>query len=578
MLDLVTRNRRVVGFAIAAFVLACRPTPNVAQSPPAAPELWVWQYSHLNNPGGVDAVKKALDASKALGYTGMAFWDVSAVMITSPNWGDPEGIYLKQALSYAESKGMKTAVITAPFGYSNEVLVEHPDWAEAQRVVGTRFKVDGSGRTLEVVDSFTGLADAGFEDGKGTWLSKGDRGAAIDKSVFHSGTASGVIRDAPADARFTQALKVTPWRQYRIRLFAKTQNYKGDAPTITVLDAGNADKVRFSAYVDIQPTQDWVEFNAVFNSQDSTDARLYFGEWGGSTGSVWFDDVEIHETAMVHLIRRAGAPFRVYDPESGKDFEEGKDYTAVTVPKPLGEPFGSYQPPPVITLARTTSFKPGQTVAVDSYAVQPIIPPTEYGMCLTDAGVQKWLLENAKRVTATIPQSTGIFLQYDEMRHANSCASCKAKGMTAGQLVASHVSDAIKLYQSLRPPAPIYVWSDMFDPLHNAHDNYFLVEGDLAGAWNGLPSNVVVMNWNGVTPKESLSWFAGGNSKQPVAYRQIIAGTDRPEPMKVRLKAAAGIPGIIGVMYTAWGQDYSRLKAFADAVKDGWPEYQASLH
>ncbi len=36
----------------------------------------------------------------------------------------------------------------------------------------------------------------------------------------------------------------------------------------------------------------------------------------------------------------------------------------------------------------------------------------------------------------------------------------------------------------------------MFDPKHNAHNNYFSVEGDLAAGWDGMPANVTVLNWN----------------------------------------------------------------------------------
>ena len=573
----MTRNRRTVGLLAAAFILACRPTPNIAQEPPAAPELWVWQISSIHNPPGLEAAKQAIGQAKAAGYNGMAFWNVNAILIGSPGSDDPQGVYLKQALDYAESNGMKTAVITAPFGYSNEVLVEHPEWAEPQRVNGTRFKVDASGHTLQIVDSSAGLSDPGFEDGKGAWLGKQDKGVAIDKSVFHSGAGAGVVRDAPGQGRFTQALKLTPWRQYHLRLFVRTQDYKGDAPTVAVLDAGNAEKTRFSANIEMQPTQDWREFNGAFNSQDSSQVTLYFGEWGSNSGAVWFDDVTVEETALVHLIRREGAPFRLYDPATGTTFEEGKDYGPVGSPKPLGEPFGAYQPPPAVNLPPSTALKPGQIVAIDSYSAQPIVPPTEFGMCLTAAGVDKWVKENARKITAAIPKNTAVFFQYDEMRHMNSCALCKAKQMTAGELLAWHVGETIKLYQSLRLGAPLYVWSDMFDPFHNAHDNYFLVEGDLAGSWKGVPSSVVVMNWNPEKPKESLRWFGGLNSKQPVAYRQIIAGTERPEAAIERLKAAAGVPGILGVMYTAWGGDYSRLSVFAQAVNQAWPEYQASL-
>jgi CheY-like chemotaxis protein len=43
------------------------------------------------------------------------------------------------------------------------------------------------------------------------------------------------------------------------------------------------------------------------------------------------------------------------------------------------------------------------------------------------------------------------------------------------------------------------------------------------------------------------------------------------------LKQAAGIPGIVGMMYTTYNDDYSQLQNFAAAAKAGWPGYLASL-
>ncbi len=45
----------------------------------------------------------------------------------------------------------------------------------------------------------------------------------------------------------------------------------------------------------------------------------------------------------------------------------------------------------------------------------------------------------------------------------------------------------------------------MFDPYQNAVNNYYFVEGNVAGSWSGVPSNVTIMNWNlsNLTPLHS---------------------------------------------------------------------------
>jgi uncharacterized repeat protein (TIGR01451 family) len=483
-------------------------------------------------------------------------------------------------MNYAISKGMKVLATGAPYGWSNDVLQTNPNWAEGQHISGARFQANGSATQLQLVNSFPGLVNGGFESGKTAWFQTGDAGVDVDTAVSHSGSSSGVIRNAPANGRFVQLLTLVPWRQYHLRMYVKTQNYGPSQPWFLVFDATNSAKQRLFNYINVAATQDWTQVDATFNSQDSTQARLYFGEWGGSTGAIWFDDVSIEETALVNVLRRPGTPLKIYDPNTAVVFQEGKDYNFVSDPQLGPYPKDDYHTPPAVTLPAGTTLKPGQTVALDFYAVQPI-HSNQTGMCLTEAGVQNWLTQNAQAVTAAMPASAGYFLQYDEMRHMNSCASCKAKGLTPGQLLAWHAGQTINLYQSLRPSAPIYVWSDMFDPYHNAHDNFYLVEGDIAGSWLGIPSSVTIMNWNLGDLKNSLTWFSGQNSQQPVAHRQIVAGYydsgDGAGAAATELQQALGIPGVIGLMYTTWLDDYSQLKPFADAVKNNWATYQASV-
>ena len=122
----------------------------------------------------------------------------------------------------------------------------------------------------------------------------------------------------------------------------------------------------------------------------------------------------------------------------------------------------------------------------------------------------------------------------------------------------------------------------MFDPFHNGHANYYHVEGDLAGGEKGIPANVTIMNWNMGKLHESLDWFSGKTSKQPVAHNQVTAGYydtgDGAAAAKAELRAASGIPGVTGLMYTTWNDDYGQLESFAAAAKAGWNNYRASVH
>jgi hypothetical protein len=103
----------------------------------------------------------------------------------------------------------------------------------------------------------------------------------------------------------------------------------------------------------------------------------------------------------------------------------------------------------------------------------------------------------------------------------------------------------------------------MFDPHHNAVKDYYLVRGDLAGAWEGLDKSVVIMNWNFDKRDESLKFFADRG------HRQVIAGYyDGPVgQVKQWLASAETVPGVVGVMYTTWHGNYDHIEAFARLCK-----------
>jgi hypothetical protein len=122
----------------------------------------------------------------------------------------------------------------------------------------------------------------------------------------------------------------------------------------------------------------------------------------------------------------------------------------------------------------------------------------------------------------------------------------------------------VKILREVNPSGTIYVWSDMFDPHHNARKDYYLVRGDLKGSWEGLDKDVVIVPWYFEKRADSLRWFADRG------HRQVIAGyyDHRPEQVLQWLDAAKNVRGVTGVMYTTWQNKYTDLERFAQLVRD----------
>ena len=547
-----------------------------------SPELWYWQNVYPESPSDVSTIEAQMDQAVSYGYTGMAFWSSAFNFMGSPVHPANNVAYMQQLVAYAQAKGMKTMGTVAPYGFSDDALLNNPNWAEGEQLRGSQFTVNATKTALVPVNSYGGLVNPGFESGLAGWFGFNDPNMGISTSVAHSGTSSGYVTNAGGNARFEQTLNVIPWRQYHGRIWIKTANFSGYSQ-IEVWDP-STNTTCFATPIGQQSTQDWTELDFTFNSRGTSQPLVLFGVWGGSSGTIWFDDVFVEETSLVYVLRRPGTPLTAYNAANPSAvYQEGTDFNPIADPQlASGGGFtGFYHAPATVTLPATTSLQPGQTVAINYYAVQPIETGGDVGMCLTEAGSQNFLQQNAQNIVNNMPAGMNYLLSYDEMRHMDSCASCKAKNMTPGQLLAWHVTNTANLYHSLAPSASLYMWGDMFDPYQNAVNNYYYVEGNIAGSWAGVPSNVTIMNWNLANLTNSLTWFSGLNAQQPTAYRQIIAGYyDTGTGVAAatqELQQAAGIPGITGLMYTTWDSDYSQLQSFAAAAKSNWAAYLSSL-
>ncbi|MCU1262350.1 MAG: putative glycosyl hydrolase [Bryobacterales bacterium] len=544
-------------------------------------ELWYFHHSYITSQAAVQQSEARIDQAVAAGYTGVVLWD-TGINDIQYSWWDPS--FMSQVIQYAQSKGLKVMPLVAPYGHSTDMLRRNPNWAEGERVVGTQFQVDPQGKTLQVLNSSPGLVNGGFESGKSGWFAYGDAGTTVYNSVSHSGSASGLISGAlnpSANARFYQSFAVKPWRQYHMRMYLKTSGFQGSSQ-VEIFGDNNFAFNRVNQSLNPPATSGWTQWDYTFNSGNHTTMSILMGVWGGNQGNIWFDDITLDETALVYVLRGNSTPLNVYDPANpSHTFQEGPDFGAVSEPKFATNPtFDDYwHQPMTVPVPAGSSLKPGQIVAMDWYALQPEFG--DAGASLTDPGPWQWMQQNAQAVGQIFPNAGGYFFSYDEMRHMNSTASAQAKNMTAGQLLAWHFGQVYNLFKTVNATKPIYVWSDMFDPFHNAVNNFYLVEGDLSGSWKGLPSDVIVMNWNLGALTNSTTWFSGLNPQQPVPYQQIIAGYydsgNGASAASTELSQVAGIPGIRGMMYTTFADDYSQLAAFATAARTGWTTYQQSL-
>jgi len=162
----------------------------------------------------------------------------------------------------------------------------------------------------------------------------------------------------------------------------------------------------------------------------------------------------------------------------------------------------------------------------------------------------------------------GYILSHDEIRQMGWDDSCCKTNKTPAKILADNVKRCVEAIRKEDAGKPIYIWSDMFDPFHNAPKtglNCFVKgDGPFYGSWEGLDKDVIILNWNASAEHrvDALKWFAGRG------HRQVLCGYyDQPVANLVPwFTEAKQVKGATGVMYTTWGNDFSALEKFLEST------------
>ncbi len=155
-----------------------------------------------------------------------------------------------------------------------------------------------------------------------------------------------------------------------------------------------------------------------------------------------------------------------------------------------------------------------------------------------------------------------VLLNMDEVRMGGTCRACEGKNM--GELLGSCITRQTQAIQKYNPGARVFVWSDMLDPNHNAHGDYYLVKGDFTGSWRHVPKDLVIAVWGGTPREKSLRFFAQEGFQILVAC--YYDANDLGEVTNW-MQLARQVPNVSGFMYTPWQKKYSLLPAFGDLLK-----------
>jgi hypothetical protein len=136
--------------------------------------------------------------------------------------------------------------------------------------------------------------------------------------------------------------------------------------------------------------------------------------------------------------------------------------------------------------------------------------------------------------------------------------------MTMSRILGDCITKQVEIIRKANPRAEVFIWSDMLDPNHNAHDNYYLVDGDFTGSWNYIPKDLIIVCWYYQKRNESLKFFSSLGFKTLAGAYYDGDTLDNP---KGWLEVLNRTSGACGIMYTTWQNKYKLLAPFGELVR-----------
>lgn len=518
-----------------------------------AKELWVYTQVNLLVPQEVNRLIGLMERASKVGYTHFLLADSKFSRLAEL---DPRYFaHVEQVQKRAKELKITLVPAICSVGYSNDILSLNPNLAEGLPVREALYRVqNGLAQNASELDaglpSLTDRAKWNFIDDS----------LKLEDRVLHS-------KPPHSDnVRLSKKLKLKPNRHYHVSVRIKTDGF--DTPVEIKALTGNGRSLNYTN-LGTKPTQEWREHHITFNSLEHTEVSIYIGAWGPQKGELWIAEPKLEECGAVNLLRRDTTPVTVHQIlENGerRRLQENIDFEKWSDPKlgmvPYAGEYEVWHAAPAIKLKKALAN--GTELRV-SYFHTHIVYDGQVCAATNDQEFQNLLDDQISRMTQLFPDAD-FMMSHDEYRVMGWTESNIAQlppGSTPADILTHNAKHCTEQIRAKSAQGRILVWSDMFDPYHNAVDNYYLVNGSLKGA--EVPAEVMIVNWNFGKRVESVKHFAKRG------HLQIIAGYYDAKPDQIirwlDTVVEEKINTVDGVMYTTWNRNFSDLEEFAKIVK-----------
>lgn len=526
-------------------------------------DRWFYASFGLQNDEAVNEMIDLLKTAKAKDFNGM-LW--ACGVDNCDRFGKKQLDRLMKIKKAADENGIEIIPIIWSVGYGSMLGYDN-NLAEGQKI--TNLKMIAKEGKLVVEPTLVEDRNSGMEQIKGKQVLSfyHDRPGIvsyIDDKVKHGGNVSIRFENFTADkyghGRLSKVMSLKPNQLYRVSIWMKTEQLQGGNVMLQMYRKTGQTICSNSVKLPKEGTSDWTRHNIVFNSGNDGQVRFYTGIWGGKSGKFWLDDFEISELGLCNPLNRPGTPFVVKNAENGTVYEAGRDYI---LPKYSINFYNPEKSKAVPVLPEGSRITEGTKVLVDYYT-PVLIGNHQISACMSEPKLYEYFEKSAQAIMKTLaPQKW--FLSMDEIRAGGSCQTCQDSGLSLAEILGNCITKQFEIIRKVQPNAQVYIWSDMIDPNHNCHNNYYNCRGDYTGAWKFIPKDLIISCWYHKKRAESMKFFSDlGFKTQGAAYYDVKSLETSAE----WLETCNSTPGCTGIMYTTWQHKYELLPGFGDLVRE----------
>ncbi|GAB6164941.1 hypothetical protein JCM19992_09410 [Thermostilla marina] len=526
------------------------------------PLRWVFVSRSLRSDQDVEDIRRIVETASQHGLNGMVLSAGLDRLCKQP----PEYFgRLDRILAICRENNVELIPQLFSVGYGGSVLAHDRNLAAGIPLRGIRYHVTGNQAEF-VPDGHVVIDGGDFESFDGDRVNgarfhdrPGDV-SFVDDTVFAEGAHSlrfeNMERYEHGHGRVMFEVPVKPYHAYRVTCFVKTEGLQPEGCFRVHILADN--RPLSPQDPRIPSTSDWRKVVVGFNSWSFDKVRVYAGVWGATGGKFWVDGLQIEEVGPVNLIRREGTPVTVRNASDGTLYEEGRDFLPWSDPR-LNFRFD--HPAPPIVLTENSRIPDGADLVIDAYHAFSI-NHGQVTVCMSEPALYDVFREEARLLKEHVPAKR-FLLSMDEIRQGGSCEACRRRRLSMGEILGDCITKQTAILREQFPDCEVFIWSDMLDPNHNAHGDYYLVEGDFTGSWNHIPRDLVIVCWYYAKREESLAHFS------KLGFRTLAGAYydgDTLENPRNWLDVLNRTPKAVGIMYTTWQNKYDLLDEFGDLV------------